>query len=104
VEKINLRYSIEQDDQPLVAIAIHNGHQVRDEAAALFVIDDASRLQEEDPFTGEWTAAAQNRIIVDTSRFEVDLNHVREETVYVGPQDAWRLTVWQTYPDSALID
>lgn len=104
MEKINLRYSIEQGDQPLVAIAIHNGHQVRDEVASLFAIDNACRLREEDPFTGEWTAAAQNRIIVDTSRFEVDLNRVKEKAVYVDPQDAWGLTVWQARPGSALID
>jgi len=104
VEKIKLQYRVDQGDQPLIATAIHNGHQVRGEVASLFAIDNASRLREEDPFTGEWTAVAQNRIIVDTSRFEVDLNRVREEAVYIDPQDSWGLTVWQTRPDPALID
>lgn len=104
MEKINLQYRVDQGDQPLIATAIHNGHQVRGEVASLFAINDASRLREEDPFTGEWTAIAQNRIIVDTSRFEVDLNRVREEAVYIDPQDSWGLTVWQACPDPALID
>lgn len=103
MEKINLRYRIEQGNQPLVAIAVHNGHHLRDEVMSLFAIDDAGRLREEDPFTGKWTAIAQNRIIVDTSRFEVDLNRVREEAVYIEPEDAWGLTVWQTRPDFGLI-
>jgi len=104
MNKNSLSYTIKQGDQPLVATAIHNGHQVRDEVVSLFALDDASRLREEDPFTGEWTAIAENRIIVDTSRFEVDLNRVREEAVYVKPQDAWGLTVWKTHPDSLLIN
>jgi len=100
----DLLFSTHQGDQPLIATAIHNGHQVRDEVASLFAVDDASRLREEDPFTGEWTAITDNRIIVDTSRFEVDLNRVREEAVYIEPEDAWGLTVWKAHPDSALID
>jgi len=88
----------------LIATAIHHGHLIRDELKSLLAIDDAARLREEDPFTGEWTAIAENRIIVDTSRFEVDLNRVREEAVYLEPRDAWGLTVWQTRPDPELID
>jgi len=88
----------------LIATAIHHGHYIRDELTSLFAIDDAARLREEDPFTGEWTAITDNRIIIDTSRFEVDLNRAREEAVYIEPEDAWGLTVWKSHPDSALID
>ena len=100
----NLLVNYFQSDQPLVATAIHDGHQLRDEVASLFAIDDASRLREEDPFTGEWTVIAENRIVVNTSRFEVDLNRVREEAVYIEPEDAWGLTVWKDRPDPKLID
>ena len=104
MDKNGLLYKIEYGDQPLVAIAIHGGHQVRDEVASLFAIDDASRLREEDPFTGEWTAIAENRIIVDTSRFEVDLNRVRDKAVYIEPKDSWGLAVWKERPGPEVID
>lgn len=93
-----------QGDQPLIATAIHHGHHIRDELHPLLAVDDVSRLREEDPFTGEWTVISDNRIIVDTSRFEVDLNRVREEAVYFEPEHAWGLTVWKSRPDTTLID
>ena len=52
----SLQFNSFQGDQPLVATAIHNGHQARDEVTSLFAIDDATRLREEDPFTEKWTA------------------------------------------------
>lgn len=102
--KTSLQYKIERGDQPLVAIALHHGHQVRNEVASLFTIDDADRLREEDSFTGEWTAIAENRVIVETSRFEVDLNRYREEAVYSESKDSWGLTVWKEHPDPKIID
>jgi hypothetical protein len=79
---------------PLLAAAVHHGHELRGEVAELIAIDDAARLREEDPFTGEWTAMAPNRIVVHRSRFEVDLNRPRESAVYKGPEDAWGLELW----------
>ena len=38
-------------DIPIIAVAVHNGHELREEAAALTALDDAQRLMEEDPFT-----------------------------------------------------
>ena len=85
---------------PLVAAAIHHGHSIRDEVARHLALDDAGRLREEDPFTGDWTAIAPTRITVLRSRFEVDLNRPREKAVYRTPEDAWGLKVWNaSLPD-----
>ena len=80
---------------PLVALAIHNGHIVRNELKDLFALSEGNRLREEDPFTEEWTNVAETRLIVHRSRFEVDLNRPREKAVYLRPEDAWGLQVWK---------
>ena len=38
---------------PMIATAIHNDHAVRDEVASILKLDKATRLREEDPFTGD---------------------------------------------------
>ncbi len=83
-------------DGPLVAVAIHAGHAVRDEVARYLALDDDGRLREEDPFTDSWTAIAPTRVVARRSRFEVDLNRPRERAVYRRPEDAWRLNVWKS--------
>lgn len=91
-----LIWSLDKGDTPLVAAAIHNGHAVRKEVAGLLALDELNRLREEDPFTGEWVAVAGTQIVGLQSRFEVDLNRPREQAVYLTPEDAWGLHVWQT--------
>ena len=80
---------------PMIATAIHNGHAVRDEVALLLELDEAARLREENPFTGDWTDIAPTRVVGRRSRFEVDLNRPRDKAVYCKPEDAWGLTVWK---------
>ena len=79
---------------PLVATAVHDGHEVRNDLAKYLALTDAERLREEDPFTGEWTKVAATRVLGLRSRFEVDLNRPREKAVYQTPADAWGLRVW----------
>ena len=88
---------------PLVASAIHHGHAVRPEVAALLKLTEAERLYEEDPFTGGWATIAPTRVVGMHSRFEVDLNRPRRAAVYVRPEDAWGLEVWQSVPPAELI-
>ncbi len=80
-------------DEPIVGTAIHNGHKARDFTLKNFAISDFQRLYEEDPFTDFFVENFQNRIVVDFSRFEVDLNRKREHAVYIHPDDAWGLVV-----------
>ena len=80
---------------PIVATAIHAGHDVRPEIADRLALDDGTRRREEDPFTDRLTAAGARPVIVHRSRFEVDLNRPRETAVYTTPEAAWGLDVWK---------
>lgn len=82
-------------ESPLVALAVHDGHDLRPDVAEWIQLDDATRRREEDPFTGNWTTLAPNWGIVHRSRFEVDINRPREGAVYRRPADAWGLEVWR---------
>ena len=97
-------WHLTQGDSPLVATAIHDGHNLRTEVAAIMALPDLERLREEDPFTGNWANVADNRLIGNQSRFEVDLNRPREKAVYIQPEDAWGLHVWQETPSAAIIE
>lgn len=88
---------------PLAACAIHDGHALRPEVAALLRLDDATRRYEEDPYTADWTMIAPTRIIGLRSRFEVDLNRPREKAIYQSPADAWGLDVWKSPPTPEFI-
>ncbi|CAN5694630.1 N-formylglutamate amidohydrolase [soil metagenome] len=79
---------------PLIATAIHDGHDLRPEVAELMKLPEADRLREEDPYTGSWVDIAPANIVARRSRFEVDLNRPREKAVYVHPEDCWGLDVW----------
>jgi N-formylglutamate amidohydrolase len=88
-------YSIVVNGSPLVAVAVHAGHTLRPEVANLIVLDDGTRRREEDPGTDRLTSIVSNRVVVDRSRFEVDLNRPRDSAVYERPEDAWGLRVWR---------
>jgi N-formylglutamate amidohydrolase len=77
------------------ATAVHNGHELRPGLAALIDLDEATRLREEDPHTGELAARFTAHAVVHRSRFEVDLNRERDTAVYLHPDDAWGLDVWR---------
>jgi uncharacterized protein (DUF1810 family)/N-formylglutamate amidohydrolase len=82
-------------DGPIVATAIHAGHEIRPELHEHIALSDAERLREEDPFTNAWVGIAPSQVIGLRSRFEVDLNRPRDKAVYQKPQDAWGLNVWK---------
>lgn len=80
---------------PLIGAAVHDGHLSREEVLAHFRLDDAARLREEDPFTGDIARALPRHVIGLHSRFELDLNRPTEKAVYRVPEDAWGLEVWK---------
>ncbi len=88
----------------VVAAAIHSGHELRPEVAAISALNHEERLREEDSHTGYLTQVAGTRIVVRRSRFEVDLNRRREKAVYLQPEDAWGMKVWREHPPQLLID
>ncbi len=89
---------------PVVAAAIHDGHDISVEVAQRLAIDDSRRLREEDPVTYRMTSTADNRITVTASRFLVDLNRPREKAVYRTPQEAWGMQVWREPPTPEMVD
>ena len=97
-------YKLVEGNGPVLAVAIHNGHDLREEVAEIMVLDDAARFREEDPYTGAWATIVSNRIVVYRSRFEVDLNRPRDRAVYLKPEDAWGLEVWKTQPSRGLVE
>jgi N-formylglutamate amidohydrolase len=97
-------WQAEFGEGPLVACAVHDGHEVRPEVAACLGIGDDQRLYEEDPHTGAWTSIAPTRIVGRRSRFEVDLNRPRDKAVYLNPEDAWGLVVWSCRPKPEVVE
>lgn len=93
-----------EGQQPIAATAVHDGHGLRDEALTLSALTSAERLREEDPGTATFASIAGTQIIVNRSRFEVDLNRKREAAVYVVPDDAWGLNLWTTKPTKGFIE
>jgi N-formylglutamate amidohydrolase len=96
-------WKVELGNGPLVACAIHDGHELRPAVADCLRLDSNERLYEEDPYTGAWTSIAPTRIVSRRSRFEVDFNRPREKAVYITPADAWGLEVWRCPPSAEIV-
>lgn len=92
---MELVYHIRKSSSPVIAAAIHDGHLLAEPLLAYMHLQEHERFREEDPYTAYLANVPANRIIVQTSRFQTDLNRKREEAVYREPDDAWGLTVWQ---------
>lgn len=93
---------IRDPEDPVVAVALHAGHDVRAEVDELLTVAEVDRFREEDPHTDRWTTIAGNRVIVHRSRFEVDLNRPRDRAVYATPEHSWGLQVWSDQPDDVI--
>ena len=96
-------FQISMGDGPIVAAAIHDGHDLRPEIQRLIALTEVERLREEDPHTGRWARLADSTIVGKRSRFELDLNRPREKAIYRNPEDAWGLTVWREPLDPATV-
>jgi len=97
-------YIILPGDGPVVATAIHGGHDLRDAVRRRLILAEETRLLEEDPYTELLTAGADSVVSVFRSRFEVDLNRPRDKAVYRTPEDAWGLQLWDSPPEDQLVE
>ena len=97
-------WTVQRGGGPIVATAIHDGHELRLEVAAAMNLGDAERLREEDPFTGQAIVDVPTHIIAHRSRFEFDLNRGPTEAVYETLEQSWGLEVWREPPAAGLID
>ena len=94
---------VTEGQEPIVATAIHDGHDLRPEVQALMALEEPDRLREEDPYTGIWTSVVTTQLVALRSRFEVDLNRPREGAIYRTPEDAWGLHIWrEPLPDAVI--
>ncbi|NLT29598.1 MAG: N-formylglutamate amidohydrolase [Propionibacterium sp.] len=82
----------------VVATAIHTGNRIRADLTDKMALPDDVRFREEDPFTDLIGARIPARVVVHTSRFEVDLNRPRDGAVYRSPDEAWGLDIWRDPP------
>jgi hypothetical protein len=98
-------YIIEKKDNPILATALHDGHGIPLEAMEYMLLGETERFREEDPYTAEMADLPVNKIIVNTSRFYVDLNRPVEKALYLKAKDAWGLNVWDAaFPRAAQND
>src|SRR5262249_40322020 len=97
-------WTIETGHGPVVAAAIHDGHDLREELQERIALTSSQRLREEDPWTAEWTRVAPTRIVVRPSGFEMDVNRPRASCVYRTPDQAWGLDVWRAPLPADLVE
>jgi N-formylglutamate deformylase len=97
-------WKLNEGHGPVIAVAVHHGHDLRPEVGALMALDDAERLREEDPYTGGWAAAGDTSVVLTRSRFEVDLNRSRGLAIYLEPEHAWGMRVWRKRPPDDLVE
>ena len=98
-------FEVTAGPRPIVSTVLHAGHDVRPALAGLMALDDATRRREEDPYTDRLIRGLGTQLVVHRSRFEVDLNRPREHAVYLTPDDAWGLDVWNgELPESQVRD
>ena len=97
-------WTLKKGDSPLIATAVHDGHDLRDEVSAIMKLSERDRLREEDPYTSSWVDVAETQIVALRSRFEVDLNRPRDKAIYVTPEDCWGLDVWNERPSQEIIE
>lgn len=77
---------------PIVCTAIHNGNNLRTELEKNFLLNDAERLYEEDPYTADVVSSFPIVLTGNDSRFEYDLNRAKTLSTYF--KTAWNKQVW----------
>ncbi|HET8818554.1 MAG TPA: N-formylglutamate amidohydrolase [Xanthomonadaceae bacterium] len=97
-------WRLQRADDCVIAAAIHDGTLLRPEVAASMALDAATRLREEDPFTGQAVSGVPTHVVPLRSRFEVDLNRAEGDAVYLRPEQSWGLQVWRTPPSRDLVE
>ena len=96
-------WTVQRGPGPVLATAIHDGHELRSEVSDLMRLTDAERLREEDPFTGQAVIDVPTHVIVHRSRFEFDLNRAAAEAIYLTGEQSWGLDVWRSPPPGVVV-
>lgn len=93
-----------QQASPIIGIALHHSHRVRDEIQQRMVISPEDRLYEEDPETHRFLRCTSHRLTPNQSRYEVDLNRPPHTAIYLSPEMAWGNKLWNEKPTQDLIE
>ncbi|GAB3421419.1 N-formylglutamate amidohydrolase [Niabella aquatica] len=92
-------FTIDDKKTPVIAFALHDGHFIDGNLRRYLLLDEQGRAREEDPYTGYMIADLPvSKVVVHTSRFQLDLNRTKDKAVYLKPEDAWGLNVWNDLP------
>ena len=102
-DPIDRWWTVQHGPGPVLATAIHHGHELGTEVAEAMALDDSSRRREEDPFTGDTVRDVSAHVVVHRSRFEFDLNRAAERAVYRSPDQCWGLEVWKPGEPGAVL-
>jgi len=93
-----------QDYKPMMGLAIHAGHRVREELLMKMDIEELDRLYEEDEFVEKFIADFPLQMIALDSRYEYDINRKKKESVYLKPFQSWGKKVWLNPPTKAELE
>jgi hypothetical protein len=88
---------------PALVVAIHAGHNVREELLPLMQIPEKDRLFEEDPATDRMIRESANAIWGLDSRAEYDLNRPARQAVPVTAEQFWGVQVYRAAPTDAMV-
>lgn len=92
------------EPSPIIGVALHHSHRVRDEIQKRMAISATDRLYEEDPETHRFLRLTTHRLTPNQSRYEVDLNRPPHTAIYLSPEMAWGNKLWVERPTDALIE
>jgi hypothetical protein len=84
--------------RPLIGLAVHAGHRLRDELQMKMGIDEEERKYDEDTYSDYLVSDFPIQLIGLDSRYEYDLDRKREQAVYLKPFQCWGRKVWQSPP------
>ncbi|SKB77516.1 N-formylglutamate amidohydrolase [Sphingobacterium nematocida] len=101
---LQISYHIQTVDSPFWSFAIHDGHHIDDDLLPYLLLNSKQRLREEDPYTALIAELPINQFVVGTSRFQLDLNRDIEQSVYLRPELAWGLDVWEENLPSTFLE
>ena len=88
---------------PALAVAIHAGHNVREELLPLLQISEKDHLFEEDPATDRMIRGTANAIWGLDSRAEYDLNRPVGQAVPLTAKQFWGVQVYRAAPADAMV-
>ncbi|WP_140938269.1 N-formylglutamate amidohydrolase [Sphingobacterium lumbrici] len=92
-------YYVNTGNSPFWSFAIHDGSRINPVLKDYLNLNDAERFREEDPYTGTIAELPINKFIVSTSRFQLDMNRTIADAIYLRPEQAWGLSVWENLPE-----